>query len=47
MSVDLESFGEHRPSFIAVDIMDTVNGPLMQVLPSLQPFCAAKCAGTR
>lgn len=38
ISVDLESFAEHRPAFVAIDIMDTVNGPLMQVLPTLQPF---------
>jgi lipopolysaccharide transport system ATP-binding protein len=36
--IELESRGYHRPAFTAIDISDSVNSPLMQVLPTVQPF---------
>lgn len=38
MDIELESSRTHRPAFIAVDITDTINGPLMQAIPTVQPF---------
>jgi lipopolysaccharide transport system ATP-binding protein len=36
--INLESRGIHRPAFVAIDITDTTNGPLMQAIPTIQPF---------
>jgi lipopolysaccharide transport system ATP-binding protein len=36
--INLESSGFHRPAFVAIDITDTTSGPLMQAIPTIQPF---------
>jgi lipopolysaccharide transport system ATP-binding protein len=38
VDIYLESRGDHRPAFVAIDIVDTINSPLMQAIPALQPF---------
>ena len=38
LDVALESRGEHRPAYVAVDILDSAGGVIMQALPRLDGF---------
>ena len=37
VTVELESTRAHRPGFVAFDIVDHLNTPLMQAIPILDP----------
>lgn len=38
VNVTLTSYEEHKPSFLAIDISNSMGVPLMQAIPSLVPF---------
>jgi lipopolysaccharide transport system ATP-binding protein len=41
LNIELKSQGPHKPSFLAIDVLDTLGLPIMQALPLLQGFIAA------
>src|SRR5579862_3625269 len=37
ISVEVQSLGQHRPAFLAFDVIDSAGAPLMQALPQVEP----------